>query len=51
MPYGIRKQDESAHADLMAYDVAYSTEGSKFHVEKRYSNEQHYLRIPACRKN
>ena len=38
--YGIRNKGESVQADLLAYDVAYSTEGTTFRIEKRYSDER-----------
>jgi UDP-N-acetylmuramoyl-L-alanyl-D-glutamate--2,6-diaminopimelate ligase len=48
--YGIRKQGIAAHADLMAYNVQLSTEGSKFLVEKRYSNEHTIFESPLAGK-
>ena len=48
--YGIRKEDKSAHADLMAYDVTYSTEGTTFRIEKRYSDERAVFESPLAGK-
>jgi len=48
--YGIRNSARSSHADLMAYDVAYSTEGSKYTVEKRYSDERAFFESPILGK-
>lgn len=44
--YGIRQPKESPRADLMAYDVQLSEEGSTFHVEKRYSEERAIFESP-----
>ncbi len=44
--YGIHKQGTPAHADLMAYDVTFSTEGAKFRVEKRFSDERAPIESP-----
>ncbi len=38
--YGIRPNGTPAHADLMAYDVELSAEGTRFRIEKRYSDER-----------
>ncbi len=48
--YGVRKEGKSAHADLMAYDVAYSTEGTTFRIEKRYSDERAIFESPLAGK-
>jgi UDP-N-acetylmuramoyl-L-alanyl-D-glutamate--2,6-diaminopimelate ligase len=43
--YGIRTND-SARADLMAYDLERSANGTKFGIEKRYSNERAICHSP-----
>jgi UDP-N-acetylmuramoyl-L-alanyl-D-glutamate--2,6-diaminopimelate ligase len=48
--YGIRKQGEAAHADLVAYDVKYFTEGTTFRIEKRYSDERALFELPLAGK-
>ncbi len=48
--YGIRTPNERAYADLMAYDAVYAPEGSKFRIEKRYSNEQATFESPLAGK-
>jgi UDP-N-acetylmuramoyl-L-alanyl-D-glutamate--2,6-diaminopimelate ligase len=44
--YGIHKIEAKPHADLMAYDLELSAEGSKFRVEKRYSEEKAIFNSP-----
>lgn len=44
--YGIRKNGEPPHADIMGYNVELSPSGTTFHVEKRYSDERAIFESP-----
>ncbi|HET6400678.1 MAG TPA: UDP-N-acetylmuramoyl-L-alanyl-D-glutamate--2,6-diaminopimelate ligase [Candidatus Kapabacteria bacterium] len=44
--YGIRQPKESPRADIMAFDVGLSEEGTVFRVEKRYSEERAIFESP-----
>jgi UDP-N-acetylmuramoyl-L-alanyl-D-glutamate--2,6-diaminopimelate ligase len=48
--YGIHNQGEPAHADLMASNIEYSTESTKFRIEKRYSDERAIFESPLAGK-
>jgi UDP-N-acetylmuramoyl-L-alanyl-D-glutamate--2,6-diaminopimelate ligase len=48
--YGIRNPGGLAHADLMAYEIGYSTEGTTFRIEKRYSDERALFESPLAGK-